>query len=698
MRIDNQYTFLYIWVIYLGFLLSPIGTVAQWKPIVIEEDKAYPIAENTLFLRAKPGVDARSILAQLKDFQPYKPDSIDLDPAGEFDYWFAFSISSDKSPLYLTLPAVQNFQLELFKVDPASSRLQPISKGGILTPKEEKYILHASELFKFPTRRENGLYLLKINRILYKSFSARVLTDKAMIAESQDRFMLEGILLGAIACVVLYHLLIFLRVREKEYLLLAIYMLFLILQIATYTGIAGTILYFDETRWNNVFYNLAPSFSAIMSFWFSYSFLNISRKRYPILHWVFVLFWVLFGASIVFSVLELPVIERLTIIMSLPASIFLIVTGIIRFREKFRPAGVYVIAYIPTFFSIPYLVFYTYGGLTYSWFTHNNLLVSIALQAILFSLATATKIRMLKDENETLLQEENVRLDQMVKKRTSELESEKQKVEQTLDELKNTQSQLIHAEKMASLGELTAGIAHEIQNPLNFVKNFSELNTELLEELFEELKNGNDEEVHQLIQDVVANEKKVIHHGKRAEEIVTSMLQHSRGAEGKKEPVQINSLADEYLRLAYHGLRAKDKTFNAQFSTDYDENIPLLEVVPQDIGRVLLNIINNAFYAVTERAKASENGYQPTIDVKTAKKGKNVEICISDNGVGIPETIKEKIFQPFFTTKSTGSGTGLGLSLSYDIVTKGHSGTVAVKSKTGEGTEFKILLPIEQNK
>ena len=271
----------------------------------------------------------------------------------------------------------------------------------------------------------------------------------------------------------------------------------------------------------------------------------------------------------------------------------------------------------------------------------------------------------------------------------------KQKIESAFNLLKSTQVQLIHAEKMASLGELTAGIAHEIQNPLNFVNNFSEVNAELIAELKEEIEKGDKKEAMAIADDIAGNEKKISHHGKRADGIVKGMLQHSRTSADKKEPTDINVLADEYLRLAYHGLRAKDKSFNADFKTDLGPNLPKIEIVPQDIGRVLLNLINNAFYAVSEKTKAGINGYNPEVIILTRKLRDTIEIRVKDNGNGIPDSVKDKIFQPFFTTKPTGEGTGLGLSMSYDIVTKGHGGELKVNSKEGEGTEFIIVLPIK---
>jgi two-component system NtrC family sensor kinase len=265
-----------------------------------------------------------------------------------------------------------------------------------------------------------------------------------------------------------------------------------------------------------------------------------------------------------------------------------------------------------------------------------------------------------------------------------------------LHQLRSTQTQLIRSEKMASLGELTAGIAHEIQNPLNFVNNFSEVNNELLLEMDQEIEKGNLQEIKAIARDVIKNQEKINQHGKRADAIVKSMLQHSRSSGGTKEPTNINALADKYLKLAYHGLRAKDQTFNVTLKTSFAEDLGTVNLIPQDIGRVLLNILNNAFYAVNEKSMAAvrNNGFEPIVSVSTRKFKDKVEISITDNGNGIPEKVIDKIFQPFFTTKPTGQGTGLGLSLSYDIV-KAHGGDLKVETTPGSGTELIIQLPID---
>lgn len=299
-------------------------------------------------------------------------------------------------------------------------------------------------------------------------------------------------------------------------------------------------------------------------------------------------------------------------------------------------------------------------------------------------------------EQKALLASMKDELEVQVQQRTAELTRQKEELEHTLEELKSTQAQLIHSEKMASLGELTAGIAHEIQNPLNFINNFSDINAELISELDAELQKPESERDKQnqedLINDIKANEEKINHHGRRADAIVKGMLQHSRKSTGQKEPTDINALCDEYLRLSYHGLRAKDKTFNATLNTDFDPLMEKINVIPQDIGRVLLNLLNNAFYAIHDKQRTAPQTFEPTVWVSTKQFEDHVEIVIKDNGKGIPQNIIDKIFQPFFTTKPTGEGTGLGLSLSYDII-KAHNGELSVNTKEGEETNFKISLP-----
>ncbi|MGA9326192.1 MAG: ATP-binding protein [Salegentibacter sp.] len=287
-------------------------------------------------------------------------------------------------------------------------------------------------------------------------------------------------------------------------------------------------------------------------------------------------------------------------------------------------------------------------------------------------------------------------IDELEQKRKS-IEEANQALNDSIEELKATQAQLVHSEKMASLGELTAGIAHEIKNPLNFVNNFSEVSKELLDEMNQELKKGNFDLVAEIAEDVNLNLEKILHHGKRADGIVKGMLQHSRSNSGKKEAVALNNFIDEFLRLAYHGLKAKDKSFNARMESQFDPEVGEIMTAPQELGRVILNLLTNAFYAVNEKKKETEEAYEPTVWISTKKNKSGVIIEIRDNGMGIPEDLLDKIFQPFFTTKPTGQGTGLGLSLSYDII-KSHGGELKVESEGGKGSQFIISLPIEEKK
>ena len=293
---------------------------------------------------------------------------------------------------------------------------------------------------------------------------------------------------------------------------------------------------------------------------------------------------------------------------------------------------------------------------------------------------------MLSATSEIPMTLENMLLEKKVQHRTSQLN-------QSLLDLKSTQAQLIQSEKMASLGELTAGIAHEIQNPLNFVNNFSDINNELIGEMKTELLSGNIKEAISIAGNIEENEGEINLHGKRAEAIVKGMMQHSRSGAGVKEPTNINALADEYLRLSYHGIRAKNKDFNVTLNTDFDNSIGKIDLIPQDFGRMLLNLYNNAFYAVSDKKKQLPTGYEPMVSVSTKKTGNHVFIRVKDNGNGIPSKVLDKIFQPFFTTKPAGKGTGLGLSLSYDIV-KAHGGEITVETKEGKETTFTIQLAL----
>lgn len=378
-------------------------------------------------------------------------------------------------------------------------------------------------------------------------------------------------------------------------------------------------------------------------------------------------------------------LTALAVLVFIVAAIILIVSLL---KQKDKEARLFVIA------AMPFLVSPVISGIVDAdWIItgfgmYTILVLSWGMFARFKSLQIANARAALEKEEERnrLIAQQKEELEALVKERTAELS-------QTITSLKQTQNQLVQSEKMASLGELTAGIAHEIQNPLNFVNNFSDVSIELLDEMQEELDKGDAEEAIAIAGDIKLNLEKIAHHGRRADGIVKGMLQHSRASSGYKEPADVNSLADEYLRLAYHGLRAKDKSFNAELITDFDTSLPKINMIPQDVGRVLLNLFTNAFYATQQKQKTTGSDYKPKVELVTKKIQNGVEITVRDNGTGIPDAIKDKILQPFFTTKPTGEGTGLGLSLSYDIIVKGHAGTIDIQSTQGEGAVFIITLP-----
>ncbi len=405
------------------------------------------------------------------------------------------------------------------------------------------------------------------------------------------------------------------------------------------------------------------------------------------------LFVLLFGLGIVIEFLHsnLQAVRQ-----QRPGAWILFTTAFLLFLAMIFLFPLFVIGNFYLFFVV-FSVVYVIPAIGLSLFTASDFArTGLTLQLRVVEVEKLSEKTIIQEkEKQQILAVQNETLETQVSKRTLELKL-------SLEELRATQSQLIQSEKMASLGELTAGIAHEIQNPLNFVNNFSEVNTELLTELNDEIDKGNYSDAKAIAKDAIENQQKINHHGKRADAIVKGMLQHSQTSTGQKELTDINALCDEYLRLSYHGLRAKDKSFNADSKTDFDNSIGKINIIPQDIGRVLLNLFNNAFYATSERQKAEgvmqvENStYNPVVSTKTKKLGNSVIITVSDNGSGIPQKIVDKIFQPFFTTKPTGQGTGLGLSLSYDIM-KVYGGEIKVESMEGAGTTFIIQLPVKDN-
>ena len=478
---------------------------------------------------------------------------------------------------------------------------------------------------------------------------------------------------------------------------------FLPVTFYNYHNQIGYMLFPENPIFINKLLGLGDLFKFIITLLFGRVFIN-TKKYFPKTDRLLLVAIGVFFFLSVFALLLFDNIEANNLFSSLFFSIILLGIFTIIFIllyfifSKNKLARFYSIGAITPFIAIIIVMFSeSYGLYGLKRFAEQFIgwgpLIALGLAMVYrFKMVVEEKLNA-EQESKKLLANQNTLLEQQVKERTSELND-------SLTHLKATQSQLIQSEKMASLGELTAGIAHEIQNPLNFVNNFSEVSKELIEEMKEELDHGDKEEAKAIANDLVLNLEKINLHGKRADSIVKNMLQHSRTSSGKKEPTDVNALANEYLRLAYHaslasrkGMGTKDEKINASVETNFDESIGKINLVPQDIGRVLLNLINNAFYYVHEKAKESRDGYQPKVIISTKAKNDSVEIIVQDNGKGIPETHIDKIFQPFFTTKPTGQGTGLGLSLSYDIV-KAHGGELLMESEEGKGSTFRVILTL----
>ncbi|WP_353485350.1 ATP-binding protein [Haliscomenobacter sp.] len=418
-------------------------------------------------------------------------------------------------------------------------------------------------------------------------------------------------------------------------------------------------------------------------------------------------FWTFITAGVISLIAAIFLTMYIFVIISLIADLFIIRISLIAWKNKKQGAFIILLNFCTQLLVMTTMTFFLLGlinlpdvfRVTCNLISYLLTPISLAIyfaytfgKTSQFLLLKLSEVQRLSTEKQTILAAQNETLERQVTTRTAELN-------QSLETLKATQAQLIEREKLASLGELTAGIAHEIQNPLNFVNNFAEVSTELIDEMTDELGKGNQSEVQAISQDLKQNLEKINYHGKRASSIVKNMLEHSRTNAGHKESTDINALIDECLRLSYHGMRGQFRNFQADYGLNLASHLPTTKVVKQDLGRVLLNLFNNAFYAVHERMKQMEgtqpHDYVPKVSASTSKLKNGIEIRIKDNGTGIPEALKNKIFQPFFTTKPTGEGTGLGLSLSYEIITKGHGGSLSIESTEGMGTTFIIELPFE---
>jgi signal transduction histidine kinase len=657
-----------------------------------------------------------------KEFHYQTADKIKFDYAIH-GYWFRYVLKNTMNHdakislgdnLYSLIPffSPQNEESDFFCIYPDGNVTHLVN--GFLTPwskldglKENRIIpimLHPGEQLTIYRRIYNTYkFFPSPESDFWVGFSSTDKIIKQDYAKADTKYfnnIQNSFLFGVLLFASLFIFFFFIIVREKVYLYFSLYLLSL--------GIGRFNIY---SEMYHVFFREYPVlYVYIFQFiWFLSIFFLIYFIRYLLNTKQFLPWWnkFLVVSTIVFTLTYLISLinqfstnynllldkilqnENIILALSIPVVILMSLK-----RIKTSKVLIFIVLPLQIAWSICFTIF-SLGGLQTTWHSIETILLSCLVISfswiLLHRFADLRKQIVQKElekeiERSKLIESQKIELEEQVTYRTAELK-------ESLKNLKSTQAQLIQSEKLASLGEMTAGIAHEIQNPLNFVNNFSEVNKELLVEMNEEIEKGNYNEVKSIAKGVTENEEKIIHHGKRADAIVKGMLQHSRLSTGKIEPTNINALADEYLRLSYHGLRAKDKEFNATMNTDFDNSIDKINIIPQDIGRVLLNLYNNAFYAVTEKKKSAEVGYEPTVSVSTKKIDNNVTITVKDNGNGITQKVVDKIFQPFFTTKPPGVGTGLGLSLSYDIV-KAHGGGIKVETKESEFTEFVVQLPI----
>jgi signal transduction histidine kinase len=627
-------------------------------------------------------------------------------------YWLKFQLDNpQKTPLLLQLAQAIIPSIDFYaKAD--TSLVWQVQKAGFMTNLYEKSIQHHHQVFQLPT--QSGTYFMRTSgTIMTLPFSIK--KQAVFELHTKRQMLIIGLYIGLMLFVTLHNLFLFVSLRRFSYLHYAIFAFSMLVFVSLNNGFI--VYLFPNLNIKN-WYIVIASLMSIIGLSYAISFLNVRHHAPRLLPYGLAIGVLLFGSFFWWWLLPDAKLQKVFQSTLLGVYIYIVIAAITVGRRGNQVGYYFAITYIIFFISFIFNSIHERTGMfpiaspvnLISW----GILIEVLLQSFLLTKRfewekadmeaekDRTQAQLLEKtlENEQIVREQNVVLEGKVTERTAALE-------QSLVELHETQNQLIQKEKLASLGELTAGIAHEIQNPLNFVNNFSELSVDLVKELKDEIgKSSLTPEggiliadktyFDELFTDLSQNQEKINHHGKRASNIVKGMLEHSRTGTGEKQLTDINALCDEYLRLAYHGMRSKDRLFNAELITVFDPDLPIINVVPQEISRVLLNLINNAFYAINKKAQNTEGGYfLPKLTITTQKKAHFIEICVQDNGGGIPEAIVQKIFQPFFTNKPTGEGTGLGLSLSYDIVTKGYNGSLTVENTEGVGACFVIQLPIK---
>ncbi|WP_128547036.1 sensor histidine kinase [Larkinella soli] len=688
----------------LPVLLATLPAPAQ-SFRVRDPDQVVAVYEKALILKPERTVSIQDLLSRPESFrfQPVSQHPI-VPKSGQFGYWLTFDLTNETDEeLFLQFIYNGTRTIDLYETD--GRRVLARHALGALNA-ETRYPVRKSNPFCALTVRngQTHRYYVYFQGVYTKDQPIYCLTTASLVTGIHRADLFFGLFYGLVLAVVVYSLLLYARVGDRDTLLYVVWVLFVGLQIALFRGHLNEFLYAAFPGVEKYGVALA-GITGMVHIPFTITFLRL-RDRSPGFFRFGMTVLALYVLATLWTITDVTLSRNgeaetdLIPLVALLEGVFNVSAGVAVYRRGFRPASYFIIGNLFFFLSIFIFLLYAFGPLPHGFLTYNSLPIGSALEITFFAMALASKINLLKrqralavreriaalQENEKLIREQNTVLEQKVKQRTAELQ-------QSLKDLQTTQAQLIHQEKMASLGELTAGIAHEIQNPLNFVNNFSEVSTELIDDLKKELAAGNAEEVAVLADDLSRNLVKIAGHGKRAGAIVRGMLEHSRPSTGKKESVDLNALADQSLQLSFHSQLSKNGPADIRLVTDFDPALGPVLVVPEDIGRLFINLFNNAFYAVRQKAKQAGSGYRPEVKVQTLRQDGQVLIRVNDNGAGIPEAVRQKIFQPFFTTKPTGEGTGLGLSLSYDIVTREHGGELTVSSREGEFTEFMVRLP-----
>ena len=669
---------------------------------------------------------AESLFATSDDL--FAPNTADAKPLLH-NYWARFELANTaKSEQWVSFESYYWDYVTLYFRD-STGNVTMIPFGILSNPNNNKFLARPQTEYDVLANFESSGQFRREDNINLVMKSAL----PALESKTFTNYM-DGIIFGIMFGLALYNLFLFISLRDMTYFWYTLFILFFAFSF-------GTLFASAPPKWTQFFTPDYPSFAFYLKkiadpiSWISYinfvrNFL-VTKDRHPVWDKTLKVCIVLLILQLLINLTGLYHFTGVTrsIILNIPLVICAILALTIYFkgytRARFFLVGQFFLfvglfittmhyAGLDAIFFLPETEFFNYFR------SPNSVFACGAVEAIVFSFALADKYNMLQKDiarvkfekekdKQDMLASQNVVLEQQVSEQTKELR-------QSLENLQTTQDQLIQAEKMAALGTLTAGIAHEIKNPLNFINNFSEINVELVEELITDDTNGSgdgkEDEESQILENLKNNSERINHHGKRMDAIVKGMLQHSRTGSSHYEEVDINALCDESLRMAYHGYRARDKSFDVKYETEFGSNLPRIRVIAQDLGRVILNITNNAFYACAERSRSTVNEkrkalndksegpveYQPEVKLTTTESLQDIIITITDNGPGIPDEMLDKIFQPFFTTKPAGEGTGLGLSLAYDIISKGHGGELKVRSKEGLGTEFEILLPIKKAK